>query len=97
VSSILGKTTVNLLEKVGEVTGFGYKPKNGDGRLDDERALHNVFLMEDIVAGAEQGFVLPKAGDDGNWTKENMAEFERRAADGDESMRVLVGEVKAKL
>lgn len=62
----------------------------GEGRLDDPLALHNVFLFEDIVAGAEQGFVLPQAGKDGEWAKENMGEFERRAGEGDESMQRLV-------
>lgn len=88
---------MNLLGKVGEVTGLGYVPKSGDGRLDDERALHNVFLMEDVAAGAEQGFVLPVAGRDAEWAKENMGEFEKRAGDGDESMGLLVREFKAKL
>jgi hypothetical protein len=97
VQTKLGQTTVNLLEKAKEVTGVGYRPKSGDGRLDDERALHNVFLFEDLAAGAEQGFVLPVAGEDGEWAKENMAEFARRAADGDESMKKLVQEYKAKL
>lgn len=87
----------SVLGQVGEKVGLGYKAKSGDGRLDDERALHNVFIMEDIVAGAEQGFALPVAGKDGEWARENMGEFERRAADGDESMRSLVREYKAKL
>jgi phenylpyruvate tautomerase PptA (4-oxalocrotonate tautomerase family) len=87
----------SVLGQVGEKVGLGYKAKSGDGRLDDERALHNVFIMEDIVAGAEQGFALPVAGRDGEWASANMAEFERRAADGDESMRSLVREYKAKL
>lgn len=97
LESVLGSTAVNLLGGVGEAVGLGYKAKPGNGRLDDERALHNVFLMEDIVAGAEQGFMLPVAGQDAEWAKENMGEFERRAGDGDESMRVLVQEYKAKL
>lgn len=75
----------------------GYMAKRGDGRLDDERALHNVFIMEDIVAGSEQGFALPLAGKEGEWARANMGEFERRAADGDESMRGLVREYKGKL
>ncbi|KAF2129455.1 hypothetical protein P153DRAFT_366848 [Dothidotthia symphoricarpi CBS 119687] len=66
------------------------------GRLDDERALHNVFIMEDIVAGAEQGFTLPLAGQDAKWIEENLAEFEQRAAAGDESMKALVSEIKDK-
>jgi hypothetical protein len=74
-----------------------YTPKRGDGRLDDERTLHNVFLMEDIVAGMEQGFMLPKAGKDVEWARENMEEFARRAKDGDESMKKMMREYKAKL
>jgi hypothetical protein len=66
------------------------------GRLDQARALHNVFVFEDLVAGAEQGFVLPQAGQDGDWVKENMAEFERRAREGDGSMKQLIEEVKAR-
>jgi hypothetical protein len=80
-----------------KLPGVGYTPKQGDGRLDDARALHNVFLMEDIAAGAEQGFALPLAGQDGSWIQENMAEFRRRAEDGDESMKALIGEMKSKL
>ncbi|KAF2631260.1 hypothetical protein BU25DRAFT_386290 [Macroventuria anomochaeta] len=70
---------------------------NEHARPVDSRALHNVFLMEDIVAGAEQGFVLPVPGKDGEWVRENMGEFERRAGDGDESVRALVQEYKSKL
>lgn len=86
-----------VVGKVGEAVGVGYKRKEGDGRLDDERALHNVFLFEDIVAGAEQGFVLPQAGKDGEWASENMHAFKRRAEDGDESMGALVKEYRSKL
>ncbi|KAH6614265.1 hypothetical protein C7974DRAFT_291709, partial [Boeremia exigua] len=66
----------------------------GAGRLDDERALHNVFLFEDIAAGAEQGFVLPLAGQEGAWAREHMSAFEARAGAGDEGMKVLVEEAK---
>ena len=64
------------------------------GRLDDERALHNVFLMEDIAAGAEQGFLLPVAGEDAKWAEQHLAEFQRRARGGDISMRGLIKEVE---
>ena len=64
------------------------------GRLDDAQALHNIFIMEDIAAGAEQGFVLPVAGQEGAWVEENMGAFEKRAREGDESMAALVEEVK---
>lgn len=81
----------------GKGVGKGGKEGEGEGRLDDARALHNVFLMEDIVAGAEQGFLLPVAGMDGEWARENMKAFEKRAGEGDESMKELVGEFKSKL
>lgn len=32
------------------------------GRLDDPRALHNVFIMEDIVGGMEQGSCCRELG-----------------------------------
>lgn len=64
------------------------------GRLDDERSLHNVFIMEDITAGAEQGFMLPVAGQDAGWVDENIAEFEKRAKEGDVSMQGLLQEIK---
>lgn len=63
------------------------------GRLDDTLSLHNIFLMEDIAAGAEQGFILPVAGQDVQWAEQNMLEFERRAGLGDKSMGRLAQEV----
>lgn len=68
--------------------------RSASGRLDDEKALHNVFIMEDITAGAEQGFILPIAGQDAVWMEENRAEFERRASHGDESMQTLLTEIE---
>jgi hypothetical protein len=50
--------------------------------------------MEDIAAGAEQGFLLPIAGKDGEWANENKRIFERRAREGDESMKDLVKEFR---
>ncbi|KAF2844672.1 hypothetical protein T440DRAFT_314665 [Plenodomus tracheiphilus IPT5] len=76
-------------------TAIASKPTE-QGRLDNPLTLHNIFLHESIAAGAEQGFLLPLAGQDGTWMQENMAEFERRAETGDESIRVLVGEIKVK-
>lgn len=64
------------------------------GRLDDPFALHAVFILDDIAAGAEQGFVMPVAGNDQQWAREHMPEFEARAAAGDEAMEMFVKEVK---
>lgn len=71
-----------------------YKRKEPLGRLDDPRALHNVFILEDIAAGAEQGLLLPVAGKDPEWAEDNMVEFRRRADLGDKSMLALIREIK---
>lgn len=70
------------------------KRSSPSNRLDDNRALHNVFIMQDIDAGAEQGFILPVAGEDGQWVEKHMEEFKKRAQEGDTSMAALVEEVK---
>ena len=56
--------------------------------------LDTIFIMGDIIAGYEQGFMLPEAGDDGRWIKENMEEFERRAKGGNVVMREMIEEIK---
>jgi hypothetical protein len=61
-----------------------------------EEKLDTIFIMGDIVAGYEQGFMLPEAGDDGKWIKENMGEFERRSKDGDVTMREMVEEIRVR-
>jgi phenylpyruvate tautomerase PptA (4-oxalocrotonate tautomerase family) len=68
------------------------------GSLLEPYALHNVFIMQTISGGAEQGFILPQAGSggDGDWLAENMSEFEARAKAGDEGMKELLDWVKAR-
>lgn len=65
-----------------------------EGRLDDARGLHNVFVFEDLAAGAEQGFVLPKAGEEEGWVRENWEDFERRAKDGDGAVGMMMEEIE---
>jgi hypothetical protein len=64
------------------------------GRLDDRRGFHHVLIMEDIAAGAEQGFLLLPAGQVGAWVQSNMGIIEGRARAGDKSMQALVQEVR---
>lgn len=61
---------------------------------DQKEKLDTIFIMGDIVAGFEQGFMLPEAGDDRKWIKENMEEFERRAQCGDVTMMEMVEEIR---
>ncbi|KAH7394908.1 hypothetical protein DE146DRAFT_615146 [Phaeosphaeria sp. MPI-PUGE-AT-0046c] len=70
--------------------------ETSEGRLDDPRGLHNVFVFEDLVAGAEQGFVLPKAGEEEVWVKDNWEKFERRAKEGDEAVGKMMEEIEEK-
>lgn len=48
------------------------------------------------MAGEEQGFLRPEAGNDGEWARTHMAEFEKRAAEGDEGMKTLVEECRSR-
>ncbi|KAF2645963.1 hypothetical protein P280DRAFT_390252, partial [Massarina eburnea CBS 473.64] len=66
------------------------------GWLSDARALDSVFIMGDMDAAAEQGFVVPQAGaeGDGEWVEGNMGAFRERVEAGDTG---LVGLVKGRL
>jgi hypothetical protein len=44
----------------------------------------------------EQGFVLPKAGEEGGWKVENWGAFEERREAGDESVGRLMEELGGK-
>jgi hypothetical protein len=65
-----------------------------EGSLTDSKALHNVFIFDDVATGMEQGFLLPKAGEDKKWADENLEAFEKRARDGDEAMKKMAEEAR---
>ncbi|KAK7723097.1 hypothetical protein SLS57_004654 [Botryosphaeria dothidea] len=56
--------------------------------------LDTIFILGTIIAGEEKGVMLPEAGKDAEWLRENWAEFERRAQSGDAEMKTLVAECK---
>lgn len=64
--------------------------------LPSSAVLHAIFVHGSLIAGEEQGFLRPEAGHDAEWVRENMPEFERRAAEGNEGMQALVEECKAR-
>lgn len=64
--------------------------------LSSSTPLHAIFVHGSLVAGEEQGFLRPEAGKDAEWVRVNMPEFERRAAAGDEDMKLLVEECNAR-
>ncbi|RDW81411.1 uncharacterized protein DSM5745_04968 [Aspergillus mulundensis] len=59
-----------------------------------EERLTRVLVLGAITSGLESGFVLPEAGKDVSWLKENMARFEERAEKGDEEFVELVREMR---
>lgn len=64
-----------------------------DGKDGEGRGLRAVFVMGGLIAGWEAGFVIPKAGEDGEWLKKNLGEFERRARLGEGMFGDLVEEI----
>jgi hypothetical protein len=62
-------------------------------RLDDPLALHTVFILDDIAAGAEQGMIIPPAGQDQKWADEHLDEVRERAAAGEKSMQRFEREI----
>lgn len=58
--------------------------------------LDLISVHGSLVAGEENGFLRPEAGHDAEWVREHMAEFERLAAAGNEEMKTLVEECRAR-
>ncbi|KAL9529165.1 hypothetical protein SMMN14_06876, partial [Sphaerulina musiva] len=69
------------------------KDGNDEKKGDDGKGLRAVFVMGGLIAGWEAGFVIPKAGEDGEWLKKNLGEFERRARLGEGMFGDLVEEI----
>lgn len=65
------------------------------GSAGDEE-LRMVLVVGGIVAGMEAGFALPAAGQDTQWTKDNLAEFRKRAEAGDEEFVDVLKEVETR-
>lgn len=53
-----------------------------------------VIIYGDIVAGYEYGFLIPEAGKDQEWMRNNLSAFEAKAEEGDDVMKDLVAEIK---
>ena len=49
-----------------------------------------------ITAAYEAGFMMPEAGQDGEWLKANEAAFEERAKGGDEEFAEMLKEVRGR-
>ncbi|KAF2659153.1 hypothetical protein K491DRAFT_216495 [Lophiostoma macrostomum CBS 122681] len=98
VTELWDKTVLRPRYEADGTSGEAEGSAHPRGSLLEPYALHNVFVMQTISGGAEQGFILPQAGGsgDGDWLKENMGEFEARAKGGDEGMKELLEWVEAR-
>ncbi|KAL4962158.1 uncharacterized protein BDV14DRAFT_179107 [Aspergillus stella-maris] len=67
-------------------------PEHENGERRQELELKRVFIMGAITTGVESGFVLPQAGQDAAWLKENTPRFEELAAQGNPEFIELVKE-----
>ena len=69
---------------------------DGGGDAGDKHELRAVFVLGSLIAGAEAGFALPAAGEDGRWMRENRGRFQELADAGDEDFVGLVEELRTR-
>lgn len=68
-------------------------PKVKRSAPDEDYTLRSCILLGGMIGGYEAGFLLPKAGQDVQWMRDNWEEFEMKAKGGDEEFQELVAEV----
>lgn len=61
-----------------------------------EKELRGIFVLGSIVAGSEAGFPVPRAGQDAEWMKKNMAAFKKKAAGGDTDFQDMLDELNSR-
>ncbi|GKZ65095.1 hypothetical protein AnigIFM50267_007259 [Aspergillus niger] len=69
--------------------------RNGEPVL-EERKLNAVFVLGGITTGVENGFLLPRAGEDASWLRSNAPKFEELATQGDADFIELVEEMRSR-
>ncbi|RDH36214.1 hypothetical protein BDQ94DRAFT_167833 [Aspergillus welwitschiae] len=69
--------------------------RNGEPVL-EERKLNAVFVLGGITTGMENGFLLPRAGEDASWLRSNAPKFEELATQGDADFIELVEEMRSR-
>ncbi|KAI5923767.1 hypothetical protein F4810DRAFT_667374 [Camillea tinctor] len=53
-----------------------------------------IFIIGGITAGLEHGFLIPEAGKDKEWIKDNFPAFRKKADEGNEEFQQLVEEIQ---
>ncbi|KAI1849715.1 hypothetical protein JX266_004664 [Neoarthrinium moseri] len=64
--------------------------------LEPELELRGVWITGEIISSWETGFLVPPAGKDVEWARENMAAFKKRAANGEQEFKDLVHELESR-
>jgi hypothetical protein len=59
-----------------------------------EKQLTSIFVQGIIAAGWEQGVMIPETGHDQQWLKDRLADFKKRADNGEEEMKELVEDIE---
>ncbi|KAJ7107845.1 hypothetical protein C8R44DRAFT_804339 [Mycena epipterygia] len=55
-----------------------------------------ALVLGTVTAGYEQGFMVPEAGQDVEWTRENLPKFQALADDGNEFCRDMIAELRTR-
>ncbi|KAF8196186.1 hypothetical protein K438DRAFT_1586339 [Mycena galopus ATCC 62051] len=58
--------------------------------------LAGAFVLGTVTAAYEQGFMVPAAGQDVEWLRENLPKFQALADDGNELFRDMIGELRTR-
>ncbi|GFN17071.1 RING/Ubox like zinc-binding domain family protein [Aspergillus tubingensis] len=83
----------DLSQRVSDAWG---KVVNKNGEDSKERQLNAVFVLGAITTGTENGFLLPRAGEDASWLKANAPKFEELAKQGDGDFSELVEDLRSR-
>lgn len=59
-----------------------------------DRTLRSVVFFGCLSAGYEAGFMMPRAGEDKQWLKDNLAAFQWRADEGEKDFKEMIAECK---
>ncbi|KAE8404367.1 hypothetical protein BDV37DRAFT_282916 [Aspergillus pseudonomiae] len=91
------RTTADFEELAQRVTDvWNQIVVQGDQSGTKESQLNRVFIMGTITAGMENGFLLPRAGEDATWLRDHAPRFEELAKQGDSDFIELVAEMESR-
>ncbi|KAJ7270556.1 hypothetical protein C8J57DRAFT_1322048 [Mycena rebaudengoi] len=70
----------------------------GDSATQGEAHAHlaGVFVLGTVTAAYEQGFMVPEAGQDVEWMRENLPKLQALADDGNELCRDMIAELRTR-